>query len=276
MRRTELDPSSSPVAAFGVQLRRSREAKGLSQVRFGRLIGYSDSYLSCIERAERNPTLVLAQRADAALDTGGTLELMYWNISHTALFEGFPEYAQQEAGASVIRIFELGVVPGLLQTHEYAQALEAGAVARGSATRQQADERVAFLLTRQGSVERRPPPLVHAVLDESCVRSAVGGPAVLARQLEHLERLAEQPTFIIQIAPFDLGEGRPFLRPVILLTLRDGTTLGYTETHQRGYLERDIATVTEWDRDYDRLQVEALSQAASLAVIRQARKELSA
>ncbi|MGE7436106.1 helix-turn-helix domain-containing protein [Kitasatospora sp. NPDC001175] len=275
MNESDLDPSTSPLAAFGTQLRRSRKARGLSQAELGRKIFCTGTYVSYIERAKRDPSHNFAVRADAALETGGTLELMWWHLKNTALLEGFAEFAEHESKAAEIRIFELGVIPGLFQTEAYATADASGALQRGSITQHQADERVAFLATRQRLLERDPAPLVHAVLDESCLHSEVGGVAVMDGQLERLELLSRRPNVIIQIAPFKLGERRPFVMPVTLLTLRDVTVLGYTETLQRGYLERDIQSVMAWRRNYDRLQVEALSQADSVAMIREVRKELT-
>ncbi|MDH6578616.1 transcriptional regulator with XRE-family HTH domain [Kitasatospora sp. MAP5-34] len=274
MRRTTLDPTSSPAAAFGVQLRRSREAKKLTQVAFGALIGFSDSFVSCVERATRNPTYPFATLSDDALDTGGTLELMWWNLKHTALLEGFPEYAAHESKAAELRLFELGVIPGLFQTPAYAAAIASAAVQRGAVTQDQADERLAFLAARQRLLEQSPAPLVHAVLDESCLRRPIGGRVVLTEQFQHLELLAARPQVIIQVAPHALAERRPFAHPVTLLTLRDHTALGYTESHQRGFIERDTDTVRAWTRDYHRLQVEALPQAASMEMIQEVRKEL--
>jgi transcriptional regulator with XRE-family HTH domain len=274
MNRKELDPTSSPQAAFGVQLRRSREARGLTQRALGRVINYSGTYVSYVERADREPTLTFAIRSDDALDTGGTLQLMWWSLRHTALLEGFPEFASHEAKAAEIRMFELGVIPGLLQTTDYATALATAAVKRGTITQAQADERIAFLASRQSLLGRSPAPLVHAVLDESCLRRTVGGRDVMTGQLQHLERLSQRPKVIIQVAPYALGERRPFTLPVWLLTQADRTVLGYSESQQRGFLERESETVAAWERAYDWLQVDALSQADSLAMIQDVRKDL--
>ncbi|MDH6124788.1 helix-turn-helix transcriptional regulator [Kitasatospora sp. GP82] len=262
------------MAAFGTQLRRSRKAKGITQGMLGKLINYSDSYVSYVERAERPPTRKFAEAADAALETGGTLSLMWWHLGHSALIEGFPEFAGHEAKAVEIRLFELGVVPGLLQTVDYATALETAAVRRGTITQAQADERLAFRQARQQLLARSPAPLLFAVLDESVLRRIHGGSATMAAQLAHLEDLAQRPNVVIQVAPFDMGERIPFTMPVTLLTLSDRTVLGYTETLQRGYLDRDGETVTRWSRDYDRLQVEACSGATSLELIRAVRKDV--
>ncbi|GAB2699727.1 helix-turn-helix domain-containing protein [Kitasatospora kifunensis] len=272
MNKKDLDPTESPLAGFGLQLRRSREAKGLTQGQLGALLSYSAGFISYVERGERKPKLKFAQRADAVLETGGTLELMWWGMYHASLYEGFPEFAAHEGVAATIRTFESGVIPGILQTREYMTVQGYEHARYGYQAPNALDERIAFRLGRQRALERTPPPLVHAVMGEGCLRRIVGGPAVMARQLRHLEAMCRRPNYVIQIAPFSLG-WHPFRAPMTLLTLADGSRLGYTEAIHRGYLEREPEVVDEWFRDYDLLQVEALSQADSLAMIRAARRE---
>ncbi|MFF2144013.1 helix-turn-helix domain-containing protein [Kitasatospora sp. NPDC058190] len=268
MRETQLDPSASPLKAFGAQLRRLRKAAGLTQTELGELTSLSDSQISNLERGTRNPTLDWVRSADKALDTGGTLELTYWSLSGSSLLEGFPEYAQQEAKAQGISHFELGIVPGLAQTREYAGAFASAAVRRGSITEEQAADRLDFLATRQKLLDRGTAPRLYFVLDEGALLRTVGGTRVMARQLAHLEDLASRPNITIQVAPFSLAEELPFTMMVTLLTLADRTLLAYSECQLRGFLARDTETAQAWERDYHQLQVEALSKAASLEMIR--------
>ncbi|MFF3114650.1 Scr1 family TA system antitoxin-like transcriptional regulator [Kitasatospora sp. NPDC057904] len=277
MNLKELDPTSGPWAPFGVQLRRSRKAKGLTQAQLARLVGVDPSYVSYAELAPPGrtpPSEKFARDADRVLETGGTLLLMWLQAKHSALLEGFPEYASQEQNAAEIRIYEAGVVPGLLQTESYARALAAGDVRRGTITEGQADERVTFLLTRQQLLRRSRPPLVHAVLDESCLRRPIGGREVMKAQLAYLETLYAARHMIIQVAPFALAEERPFALPMVLLTLSDRSLLGYSESEGRSHLERDTERLATWRKHYDRLQVGALAETATLEWIRAARKEL--
>jgi transcriptional regulator with XRE-family HTH domain len=274
MRKKVLDPTSSPQAAFGVQLRRSREAKGYTQPQLAAKIPCDVSYISKLETAKEPPTRRMAVRCDEVLGTGGTLELMWRQIKHSVLDEGFPEYAELEAKADVLRLSQTSVVPGLLQTETYAAALMDVVARRGAATGEQIRERLAFRMARQAKVfERTPTPTLHAVLDESCVRRVIGGPKVMSDQLLHLERLAQCPNVVLQVAPFTLGEEFPFLLPVQLLTVGN-RSFGYTETIDRGFLVRDREAVTAWSRDYDRLMAEALSATGSLELIRSVREEL--
>ncbi|MEV7774544.1 helix-turn-helix transcriptional regulator [Kitasatospora sp. NPDC086791] len=271
-----LDPTSGPWAPFGVQLRRSRKAAGLTQAQLARLVGVDPSYVSYAELAPPGrtpPSEKFARDADRVLETGGTLLLMWLQAKHSALLEGFPEYAANETRASEIRIFELGVIPGLLQTKSYAAALARADVRRKDITPKQAEERLTFLLARQEALVRRDPPLIHAVLDESCLRRVIGGPEVMREQLGQLEQFYEQGRVVLQVAPFSMGEHRPFALPMRLLTLPDGSLFGYSESEGRGHVERDDDRLREWRRRYDRLQVGALAESATLELILHARKD---
>lgn len=274
MENGQSDASSSPTVRFGGELRRSRRARAWSQAELGRRMGYSHGLVSYIERAKKPVTFNFAVKADEVFETGGTFYELWRRYSNASLLEGFPEFAEAEARCRAVRIFELGVIPGLLQTPAYAAALEGASVRRGSVTQEQADERVDFLAHRQRILRQEHPPIIHAVLDESCLVRPVGGVDVMSDQLDHLEKLMAHPKITIQVAPFSLAELRPFLLPVILLTLPDKSVVGYAQSHSQGHLERSRAAVAVWEGDYDRLKVESLNTAASLAMIRAVRKDL--
>ncbi|WTG87737.1 DUF5753 domain-containing protein [Kitasatospora sp. NBC_01560] len=91
-------------------------------------------------------------------------------------------------------------MPGLFQTEAYATALAMADVRRGTITRRQAEERVTFLLARQQLLRRGSPPLVHAVLDESCLRRPIGGSAVMEQQFSTLEEQFDASHVILQVA----------------------------------------------------------------------------
>ncbi|MFJ6566039.1 Scr1 family TA system antitoxin-like transcriptional regulator [Streptomyces sp. NPDC091292] len=275
MNRKELNPDSSPEAAFGARIRSSREARGWKQEDLAEAMGYSSTHISAVETGRKVPTLRFSRRADVAFGTGGTadtFERQWREIRTGSLLEGFSEYVGHEGRAAEIRLFEVGVIPGPLQTREYAAAIEAGHVQRGSITAEQATERVDFLIERQAALVRTHPPMVIAVLDESCIRREIGGPEVMDRQLRHLLEFAEQPNTSLQIAPFTMGERRPFNRLVHLLTLTDRSVMAYVESQTQGYLDRESTAVLPLVRAYHQLQTEALSQAESVAMIEQVRK----
>ncbi|MFE7659306.1 helix-turn-helix domain-containing protein [Streptomyces celluloflavus] len=275
MNRKELNPESSPEAAFGARLRRSREEHGWKQEDLAARMGYSSTHISAVETGRKVPTLRFSRSADLAFGTSGTadtFEREWREIRHGSLLEGFPEYVGYEGRAVEIRLYEIGIIPGLLQTPEYAKVLADSAVRRCAITPEQAAERISFVAERQAALERPRPPMVFVVLDESCIRRPVGGPDVMGAQLQRLVEFAARPNTVVQVAPFDIGERRPVDLPVYLLTLPDRSVAAYAESQAQGHLDRESTSVMPMLTAYHQLQAEALSQAASVAMISQLRK----
>ncbi|MEV8390801.1 MULTISPECIES: helix-turn-helix domain-containing protein [unclassified Streptomyces] len=275
MNRKELEPESSPEAAFGARIRSSREARGWKQEELAKEMGYSGTHISAVETGRKLPTLRFSRSADLVFgtgDTADTFERQWRELRHGSLLEGFPQYVGYEGRALEIRLYEIGIIPGLLQTPEYARVLADSAVRSGAIAPEQAAERVSFLAERQDALVRPRPPTMLVVMDESCIRRRVGGPAVMDAQLAGLVEFAEQPNTVLQIAPYDIGERRPFDLPMNLLMLPDLSLIAYAESQMRGHLERETTSVLPLLTAYHQLQAEALSQAASVAMINEARK----
>ncbi|MDH6138086.1 MULTISPECIES: helix-turn-helix domain-containing protein [Kitasatospora] len=270
----QLNPDASPRAAFGAELRRVREELGMTQDQVAERTGYSSGHISSLETGRKSPTLRLARKVDRAFGTGSKFENLFFDLRASSLLQGFGDYMAHEARAVELRLFDLGIVPGLLQTPEYAEAITRGAVRRGSITQVQANERLEVLASRQAKLFRQPPPLLFAVLDESCLWRPVGGPEVMGAQLDRLVEVSELPNVTIQVAPYAMAEARAFDLPIYLLTLPGHSVAAYSESSQRGHFEHDPDAVRPLLTDYHHLQVEALSQAASVALIRKAREEL--
>ncbi|MGW2471820.1 helix-turn-helix domain-containing protein [Streptomyces sp. NPDC001665] len=270
--RKELDPEQSPRAAFGALLRRLREGRGWTQDELGVRVGCSGAHISAVETGRRAPTQRFAASSDRALDADDQLRRACRSAQHRSLLEGFPEYVGHEARAVEIRLYEVGVIPGLLQTHEYASALNDSTVKRGVATREHADERIALIAQRQATLERTPAPLVIAVLDESCLLRPIGSSALMDAQFQRLIEFSELPNTVLQVAPFSIGVRRPMTLPVTVLTMPDRSLISYAESANRGHLERDNGSVVPILADYHQLQAESLPRAASVAMISKLRK----
>ncbi|MEV7770169.1 Scr1 family TA system antitoxin-like transcriptional regulator [Kitasatospora sp. NPDC086791] len=272
----ELDATTSPNKAIGVQLRRFRKARGLTQVELGKLINYSDSLISLIENGERPAPLNLLRRADKVLDTCGALELLYWSTKSSTLIGGFLAYIEQETKATALKVYELNLIPGLLLTRAYASAIIDAEARRGEIPPDKVSERLNVRMARQAVLYREPAPSIHIVMEESCLRP-VGGPFVMAEQLRRLESVAALPHVMLQIAPSSLGENLPTVWPFTLLSSPAKAWMAYLETIQRGYVERDDENeIRSLARTYDWLQAQALSCADSLTLIRTRLKEIHA
>ncbi|MER6528940.1 helix-turn-helix transcriptional regulator [Streptomyces sp. NPDC001508] len=275
MNRKELNPDASPQAAYGARLRSMREARGWTQDDLGERMEYSSVHISAVETGRKPPTLRFSRSADRTFgieDTADAFEREYRELQHGSLLEGFPEYVGHEGRAVEIRLFEIGIIPGLLQTPAYAHALADGDVRRGSITPEQAAERVSVLAERQATLVRSRPPTMLVVMDESCIRRPVGGAEAMNDQLQRLIEFAALPNTMLQVAPYDIGERRPFNLPINLLTMSDRSMMAYAESQARGHLDREPTFVLSALSAYHQLQAEALSQTESVAVINQLRK----
>lgn len=114
--------------------------------------------------------------------------------------------------------------------------------------------------------------MLFVTMDESCIRRPVGGADVMDAQLARLQEFAELPNTLLQVAPYAIGERRTFDLPVNLLTLSDRSVICYAESQSKGHLDRESASVLTMLTAYHQLQGEALSPAASMAMISQLRK----
>ncbi|MFE7120512.1 Scr1 family TA system antitoxin-like transcriptional regulator [Streptomyces sp. NPDC057654] len=271
----ELHPDSSPQAAFGARVRKEREDRGWKQEGLAEQTGYSSTHISAVETGRKMPTLRFARQVDIAfgiVNSAETFEHQWREMKHGSLLEGFPEFVGYEGRAVEIRLYEVGVIPGLLQTPEYATVLARSTAKRGAITREQADERIALVAERQAALVRSSPPLVFVMLDESCIRRPMGEPHVMDAQLARLVEFAELPNTMLQVAPFEMGERRPFDLPITVLTMADRSLMSYAESAQQGHFERESTCVVPLLTAYHQLQAEAPSQAASVTMINQVRK----
>ncbi|MEU3599790.1 helix-turn-helix transcriptional regulator [Streptomyces sp. NPDC006798] len=275
MNRKELNPGRSPQAAFGARLRSTREARSWTQEDLAERTGYSSKHISAAETGRKPPTLRFSRNLDLAFGFEGTSEAFeraYRELRNGVLLEGFPEYVEYEAQAVEIRLYQIGIIPGLLQTPEYAQVLADAAVQRGAIESELAEERVAFVAQRQHAIARPRGPIVIVVLDESCIRRLVGGRKVMEGQLDKLIEFAERPNTVLQIAPFAIGERRAINLPVNLLTMADRSLMAYAESQMQGHFDRHIPSVVPQLTAYHQLQAVSASQAESVAMIHELRK----
>ncbi len=241
-------------------------------------MGYSATHISAVEVGRKMPTLRFSRSADLVFgtaETADTFESLWREMRLGSLLEGFPQYVGHEGRAVEIRLYNIGIIPGLLQTPEYARVLAESAVRRGAITPEQAEERISFLAERQAALARLRPPMVFVILDESCIRRPIGGATVMDAQLAHLIEFAAQPNALLQVAPYEIGERRTLNLPINLLTLSDRSVLCYAESQAQGHLDREPTSVMPMLTAYHQLQGESLSPAASMSMISELRKGIT-
>ena len=212
-------PGGSPTVLsilLGSQLRKLREAKGITREDAGYLIRASESKISRMELGrvsfkERDVTDLLtrygvhdeAERAALVTLAREANSPGWWHQYSDVLPDWFGVYVGLEEAASLLRVYEVQFIPGLLQTPDYARAV----VARGQSAASAAEiqRRVQLRAARQEMLTKPGAARLWAVVDEAALRRPIGGPAVMRAQLERLIAATEEPNVTLQIVPFTSG-----------------------------------------------------------------------
>ncbi|AYN40679.1 XRE family transcriptional regulator [Streptomyces dangxiongensis] len=256
-------------ALFGARVRRLRTAAGLTQAELGERTHVVSTRITQIERASgAKPTLELARALDTALGADDLLVELWPYVYREAFPDWSRAFITHSERAVSIREYAAHVVPGLLQTKEYARAvLSVGLTLSGE---EQLEERLAFRMTRQGRLGSPDRPELWVILDEAVLRRPVGGHAVTGKQLARLLDAASERHITVQVLPFDQGEHDAMGGSLTVLTLPDGSEVAYTEGAHYGQLIEDPAEVRHFMVTYDRLRANALPPLMSLDMIRSA------
>ncbi|MFE2880511.1 helix-turn-helix domain-containing protein [Streptomyces roseus] len=241
---------SDPVRAaadrlLGRELRRCREARGLTLRQVAPVIHGSVSKISRLERGESPPkprdVRDLARHYGVDADEMRALERLLEHARDSQWYEQFsdvtPDFLkrliQREGDAEEICVYENLVVPGILQTRAYARHM-VRAVMPG-ADREEIDRVVELRAERQRRLMNRPLPKVTALLEEGVLRRRCGNAAVMDEQLTHLLRAGERGKVSIRILPMARAYGATPPCAITHLRFRDGehAELAYVE-HANG------------------------------------------
>ncbi|MGW0913960.1 helix-turn-helix domain-containing protein [Streptomyces sp. NPDC002784] len=257
-----LDPGASPLDYYGFELRRYREAAGLTQRQLGEILNYTGSLVGQIETARKLPTLEFSQRADAALNTGGLLSRLVALVMRSQLPAWFQQVAELEVRAMEICTFQTHMVHGLLQTKEYVRAV------LGVLDETNLDDRTAVRLARQCIFEKEEPPVFWMILSEAALHQQVGGPEVMRQQLAHLLSFESNPRINVQVLPFAAGAHAGLQGSFTVFRFAGDPTIVYTEGYGSGHPTANPDTVKDCSLRYDHLQAAALSLKDSAELIR--------
>ncbi|MGV4888681.1 helix-turn-helix domain-containing protein [Streptomyces viridosporus] len=259
-------------ALFGARVRRLRTAAGLTQAELGARTHVVSTRITQIERVSgAKPTLELARALDAALGADDLLVELWPYVYREAFPDWSRRFMEYSERAVVIRQYAAHVVPGLLQTKDYARAvLKVGRTLSGE---EQLAERVALRMGRQERLSAPDRPELWLVLDEAVLRRPVGGLPVMREQLARLLTAGSESHITVQVLPFDQGEHEVMGGSLTVLTLPDGSEIAYTEGAHYGQLIEDPDEVRRFSLTYDRLRAAALPPLMSLDMIRSVRED---
>jgi hypothetical protein len=212
---------------LGAELRRLRDRAMRTVADVAGELDWSESKLSRIETANsgiRRPDLERllgvygvadAERSRLLALAGQARQRSWWEAYGDALPDAYETYIGFEAEATSIFTYEAQVVPGLLQTDEYASAIMRAFLAHDRPD--VIGQRVAVRMARQAVLTRDPPPTLWAILDEAVLRRQIGGPDVMRRQLQRLVEMSERQVVTLQVLPFNTGAHRALDGSFIML-----------------------------------------------------------
>lgn len=266
-----------------LELRKLRTAAGLKREQVAKRLGCVTSHVMHLETMRnlpRRPELeVLLQYYGAGERTTDFLKLLeaartgldWWRLSFPgAAPPWFDLYLGLESSGDRIESYDALVVPGLFQTPTYARAIIR--TGEPELTDDKVTQRVDLRMARQDVLTREPePPTVWCVLDESVLWRSVGGPDVLAEQLEHLVKLGELPTVNIQVLRLVSGAHAGVSGPFVILSfppeLRGDPGVAYTESRIRGIYYEDPKEIMRYRDTLTRIQIQALTPEESRTVL---------
>ncbi len=262
-----LDPGASPLDYYGYELRRLREAAGLTQKQLGSIVNYTGSLVGQIETARKVPTPEFSERVDAALGTDGFFTRLVDLVLRSQLPAWFRQVAELEARATEISTFQTHLVHGLLQTKEYARAV------LGTLDRTDLDDRTAVRLGRQRIFEKQESPVFWAIISEAALCQEIGGPEVMRGQLARLLAFEGNPRINVQVLPFSAGEHAGVQGSFTLFHFVSDPAIVYTEGYGSGHPTANPDTVKDCSLRYDHLRAAAHSLKDSAELIRRVMEE---
>jgi transcriptional regulator with XRE-family HTH domain len=250
---------------FAAELAAARQHAGLTQDGLAARVHFSASTITMVETGRRPPSLEFARALDKGLKTPGTFERLYHVVQSLPLPAWFRPFAEVEASAAELCLWEHAVIPGLLQTEDYARAL---LVTELNTNDDGLDALVAARMARQSVLARESgPPLVWALIDESALMRCVGGRAVMRDQLLHLVKASAAPAITVQVVPLATGAHPGMSGSCAVAVPAEGAKTAYVETLADGYILEESAAVRRVSVRFDTLRAAALPAMASAELI---------
>ncbi|MCT9932287.1 helix-turn-helix domain-containing protein [Planotetraspora sp. A-T 1434] len=276
-----------PRMVLGAQLRRLREARGITAEEASETIRASHSKISRLERgrtgfkqrdvadlltlygvtdeAERATLLAMAKQAGMP---------GWWQPYQDVVSPWWQAYLELEQAAGVIRSYEPTFVPELLQTPDYARAVIRSL--HHEAPKTEIARRVELRMKRQRILRRPDAPRLWTVIDEAALHRSVGGAATMRDQLRHLIDIAELPHVTVQVMPFSRGGHAATAGPITFLRFSEDALpdVVFLEQLTGGHYLDKAADIAYYWHVLNRLGVEAQPQAESRALLNDLLKDM--
>ncbi|MEU0128443.1 MULTISPECIES: helix-turn-helix transcriptional regulator [unclassified Streptomyces] len=268
---------------LGEELRGLRHAAGLTSRDAAGMLGWHQSKVSRIETGASGVTpgdvtrlldvygvddgqlrSLLQTLAGSAGGGGGS---GWWHAYRGLIPPQYRDFISLESQADAARTLETSVVPGLLQTADYARAVTRSSL--DGLPPSALDSLVEVRLARQSVLHTSRPLRLSAVLDEAVVRREVGGAGVMEAQLHHLSQVAQLPHVTLQLLPFEAGSYIGLTGPFVIFSFPSTSDLNVVVLDHLTsslYLERR-EDLEAYSSAFRTMQAHALSPERSLDLI---------
>jgi transcriptional regulator with XRE-family HTH domain len=270
---------------LALELRRLREVARLTCEEVAEHLECSASKISRVEtgRVSVSPRDVRdmlklygvpEQQRDSLVQLSRDSRQKGWWHAYGDINPQFATYVGLESAASEIRVYEVNLIPGLLQTEEYARTMIRSGTMNGNLA--DVDRMVALRMARQPALTRNDPPMLWTVVDEAALRRRVGGTELMRSQLEHVLELSSLKNVAMQVIPFGAGAhpamGRPFV--ILVFPERIDPDVVYLEDLTSAFYLEDVDEVDRYNVFFNHLRATALSFDDSAALVTSVLKDL--
>lgn len=242
----------------GALLAVHREAAGFTQRSLAAQFVVSEELIASVEQGRRPLKMDLAVQLDEFLGTNRTLQTAVENMPEVDLVPRWAEeYMDLEREAVALSWYDNQVLPGLVQTPDYARAVFRNEVP--ALTTDEIELRVATRMERQDVLHRKEPPTICFIISEVALLDRLGGDQVRVEQLRHLREAASLPGVTLQVMPLGRTTHAGLSGPFILIETPEHQRLGYTEAQRGSQLITNPDEVSILERKYAMLRTQALN-----------------
>jgi transcriptional regulator with XRE-family HTH domain len=257
---------------YGRLLKLFREQAGLTQPALAEALGYSYEQTASVEQGRRPAKVDFTEAAERALEAHGALLALQEEVELAKLPKFFQDFAKIETEAVSRFEYEPQMVPGLLQTEDYARAVFTGHCP--PLDPELAEQRLEARVGRQKLLQRLPLIQFSFVLWEPVLFNPVGGPSVLKAQLGHLLKAGEFPNVEVQVIPARYGMHSGLHGPMVLLETDAHRQVAYVESQNVGTVVTDAHQVSTFGLRYGKLRAQSLNMRESARLIERVAGEL--
>jgi transcriptional regulator with XRE-family HTH domain len=264
--RTQDDDRPGIWVGYGKLVKLHRERAGLTQERLAEAVGYSVELVGSVEQGRRPAKSAFTDAAEHVLRANGTLAVLQDDVDLAKLPAFFQDFAVIETEAVSRCDFEPLLIPGLLQTEEYARALFSAHCP--PLTGEIVEQHIEARLSRQKLLTRTPMVEASFIIGEAALSNTVGSAEVMKAQFQHLLEQGSMHNVEIQVMPANRGLHPGLDGSMVTLETLEHRQFGYIESQEVGLVISAAATVSTFNLRYGKLRSQALNVEESAHLIK--------